>query len=253
MAVLVDPLREYPDTGLPFSHWCHLVSDASLRGAARVRRAARHPAAVLPGRPLRPAGAPPRPRARARRGARHHARAARPHGRPARGPRASPRAAPGSLARMRSDMKRVRTLVVVLAGGAGGRLELLTHERAKPAVSFAGTHRLIDFPLSNCSNAGLSDVWIVAAVQPDLALRPPRQRPPVGPRPHGGRPADPAAADGPRRPRRLPEGHGRRALAQRADDPRVRARGARRRQRRRRLQARLRRASSTSTPSRARR
>jgi hypothetical protein len=30
MAVLVDPLREYPDTGLPFSHWCHLVSDASF-------------------------------------------------------------------------------------------------------------------------------------------------------------------------------------------------------------------------------
>ena len=30
MAVLVDPLREYPDAGLPFSHWCHLVSDASF-------------------------------------------------------------------------------------------------------------------------------------------------------------------------------------------------------------------------------
>ena len=30
MAVLVDPLREYPDTGLPFRHWCHLVSDASF-------------------------------------------------------------------------------------------------------------------------------------------------------------------------------------------------------------------------------
>jgi hypothetical protein len=30
MAVLVDPLREYTDTGLPFSHWCHLVSDASF-------------------------------------------------------------------------------------------------------------------------------------------------------------------------------------------------------------------------------
>ena len=30
MALLVDPLREYPDTGLPFRHWCHLVSDASF-------------------------------------------------------------------------------------------------------------------------------------------------------------------------------------------------------------------------------
>ncbi|HVG75896.1 MAG TPA: sugar phosphate nucleotidyltransferase, partial [Thermoleophilaceae bacterium] len=58
-------------------------------------------------------------------------------------------------------MARARTLVLILAGGAGGRLELLTHERAKPAVSFAGTHRLIDFPLSNCSHSGLSDVWVV--------------------------------------------------------------------------------------------
>src|SRR5215211_8716110 len=63
-------------------------------------------------------------------------------------------------------MKRVKTLVVVLAGGAGGRLELLTRDRAKPAVSFGGTHRLIDFPLSNCSNAGLSDVWISQQFNP---------------------------------------------------------------------------------------
>jgi glucose-1-phosphate adenylyltransferase len=63
-------------------------------------------------------------------------------------------------------MSRIKTLVVVLAGGAGGRLELLTHERAKPAVSFAGTHRLIDFPLSNCANSGLSDVWVAQAFNP---------------------------------------------------------------------------------------
>ena len=50
-------------------------------------------------------------------------------------------------------MPRIKTLVLILAGGAGGRLELLTHTRAKPAVPFAGTHRLIDFPLSNCHNA----------------------------------------------------------------------------------------------------
>ena len=59
-----------------------------------------------------------------------------------------------------------RTLVIVLAGGAGGRLELLTHERAKPAVPFAGSHRLIDFPLSNCHNSGLSDVWLVQQFNP---------------------------------------------------------------------------------------
>ena len=51
--------------------------------------------------------------------------------------------------------------MLVLAGGAGGRLELLTRESAKPAVAFAGTHRLIDFPLSNAHNAGLHDVWVV--------------------------------------------------------------------------------------------
>jgi glucose-1-phosphate adenylyltransferase len=63
-------------------------------------------------------------------------------------------------------MPRTRTLVIVLAGGAGGRLELLTRERAKPAVPYAGTHRLIDFPLSNCHNAGLSDVWISQQFNP---------------------------------------------------------------------------------------
>ncbi len=63
-------------------------------------------------------------------------------------------------------MTRVRTLVLVLAGGAGGRLELLTHDRAKPAVSFAGTHRLIDFPLSNCHNAALQDVWVSQQFNP---------------------------------------------------------------------------------------
>ena len=63
-------------------------------------------------------------------------------------------------------MSRIRTLVVILAGGAGGRLELLTQRRAKPAVAFAGTHRLIDFPLSNCQNAGLSDVWVSQQYNP---------------------------------------------------------------------------------------
>ena len=56
--------------------------------------------------------------------------------------------------------------MLVLAGGAGGRLELLTRERAKPAVPFAGTHRLIDFPLSNAHNAGLHDVWVIQQFNP---------------------------------------------------------------------------------------
>ncbi|RZU34271.1 glucose-1-phosphate adenylyltransferase family protein [Blastococcus saxobsidens] len=59
-----------------------------------------------------------------------------------------------------------RILVLVLAGGAGGRLELLTEQRAKPAVPFAGVYRLIDFPLSNCQNSQLSDVWVSIQFHP---------------------------------------------------------------------------------------
>src|SRR3569833_1310098 len=53
-----------------------------------------------------------------------------------------------------------KVLVLVLAGGKGSRLELLTETRAKPAVPFAGVYRLIDFPLSNCQHAGIADVWV---------------------------------------------------------------------------------------------
>jgi glucose-1-phosphate adenylyltransferase len=63
-------------------------------------------------------------------------------------------------------MPRPRTLALILAGGQGGRLDLLTRTRAKPAVPFAGTHRLIDFPLSNCANSGISDVWITQQFNP---------------------------------------------------------------------------------------
>src|SRR3954462_3836311 len=59
-----------------------------------------------------------------------------------------------------------RVLVLVLAGGAGGRLELLTEPRAKPAVPFAGVYRLIDFPLSNCQHAHLADVWVSVQFHP---------------------------------------------------------------------------------------
>jgi glucose-1-phosphate adenylyltransferase len=61
---------------------------------------------------------------------------------------------------------RLRTLALVLAGGAGGRLELLTAGRAKPAVPYAGKYRLIDFPLSNAHNAGFEDVWVVQQFHP---------------------------------------------------------------------------------------
>lgn len=64
-------------------------------------------------------------------------------------------------------MARSRTLVMVLAGGAGSRLGPLTDGRAKPAVPFGGTVRLVDFPLSNCLHSGLSDVWVVQQHHPE--------------------------------------------------------------------------------------
>lgn len=59
------------------------------------------------------------------------------------------------------DMPRRRILALILAGGKGSRLEVLTKERAKPVMPFGGTHRLIDFALSNCMHSRLSDVWVI--------------------------------------------------------------------------------------------
>lgn len=54
----------------------------------------------------------------------------------------------------------VRPLAIVQAGGQGSRMDVLTRERAKPALPFAANHRLIDFPLSALAAAGISDVWV---------------------------------------------------------------------------------------------
>lgn len=64
-------------------------------------------------------------------------------------------------------MARTRTLLIVLAGGAGSRMETLTENRAKPALRFGGSHRLIDFPLSNAANSGVSDVWVLEQFEPE--------------------------------------------------------------------------------------
>lgn len=58
-------------------------------------------------------------------------------------------------------MARTKVLAMVLAGGQGGRMEVLTQKRAKPALPFAGVYRLIDMSLSNLRNSGISDVWVV--------------------------------------------------------------------------------------------
>jgi glucose-1-phosphate adenylyltransferase len=57
-------------------------------------------------------------------------------------------------------------LALVLAGGEGGRLDVLTAERAKPAMPFGGVYRLIDFPLSNCHHSRIDDVWVVQQYEP---------------------------------------------------------------------------------------
>ena len=61
--------------------------------------------------------------------------------------------------------RREKVLALVLAGGSGSRLGVLTARRAKPALPYAGTLRLIDFPLSNCLHSGLSDVWVIEQYQ----------------------------------------------------------------------------------------
>jgi glucose-1-phosphate adenylyltransferase len=59
-----------------------------------------------------------------------------------------------------------RVLALVLAGGAGSRLGLLTEHRAKPAIPIGGTHRLIDVPLSNCAHSHIRDVWVIQQAHP---------------------------------------------------------------------------------------
>ncbi|MCX2727474.1 glucose-1-phosphate adenylyltransferase [Thermomicrobium sp. 4228-Ro] len=56
--------------------------------------------------------------------------------------------------------------VMILAGGQGERLSILSRQRAKPAVPFAGKYRIIDFALSNCVNSGLYDVAVLTQYRP---------------------------------------------------------------------------------------
>ncbi|MCP5363652.1 MAG: glucose-1-phosphate adenylyltransferase [Hyphomicrobiales bacterium] len=55
----------------------------------------------------------------------------------------------------------IRALAIVLAGGKGTRLAPLTSERAKPAVSFAGKYRIVDFVLSNLVNSGIFSIYVL--------------------------------------------------------------------------------------------
>ena len=57
-------------------------------------------------------------------------------------------------------------IAMLLAGGQGSRLGVLTQKVAKPAVSFGGKYRIIDFPLSNCINSGVDTVGVLTQYQP---------------------------------------------------------------------------------------
>ena len=57
-------------------------------------------------------------------------------------------------------------IAMLLAGGQGSRLGVLTSDMAKPAVAFGGKYRIIDFPLSNCINSGIDTVGVLTQYQP---------------------------------------------------------------------------------------
>ena len=62
-------------------------------------------------------------------------------------------------------MTRTRVLAIIQAGGAGRRMDVLTRERAKPALPFAGGYQLVDFPLSNLAHSGIDHVWLSVQYQ----------------------------------------------------------------------------------------
>ena len=64
----------------------------------------------------------------------------------------------------------MNTRAVILAGGEGTRLGVLTAKRTKPAVPFAGKYRIIDFTLSNCVNSHIFDVMIIAQYRPQSLI-----------------------------------------------------------------------------------
>ncbi|MBR6271797.1 MAG: glucose-1-phosphate adenylyltransferase [Lachnospiraceae bacterium] len=63
-------------------------------------------------------------------------------------------------------MVKKRMIAMLLAGGQGSRLGVLTAKLAKPAVSFGGKYRIIDFPLSNCVNSGVDTVGVLTQYRP---------------------------------------------------------------------------------------
>lgn len=63
-------------------------------------------------------------------------------------------------------MQKKECIALILAGGQGSRLGVLTKKVAKPAVNFGGKYRIIDFPLSNCTNSNIDTVGVLTQYQP---------------------------------------------------------------------------------------
>ena len=63
-------------------------------------------------------------------------------------------------------MRKKECIALILAGGQGSRLGVLTKKVAKPAVNFGGKYRIIDFPLSNCTNSNIDTVGVLTQYQP---------------------------------------------------------------------------------------
>ncbi|MCL1964281.1 MAG: glucose-1-phosphate adenylyltransferase, partial [Firmicutes bacterium] len=63
-------------------------------------------------------------------------------------------------------MRKKHCVAMLLAGGQGSRLGILTKSMAKPAVPYGGKYRIIDFPLSNCANSGIDVVGVLTQYQP---------------------------------------------------------------------------------------
>ena len=95
-------------------------------------------------------------------------------------------------------MSKKECIAMLLAGGQGSRLGALTSNVAKPAVSFGGKFRIIDFALSNCANSGITTVGVLTQYRPYLLHSYNRHGLGVEPRRPQRRRVHPAARTAPR-------------------------------------------------------